>query len=207
MCMYVYIYTYIHTYIRIFKSAPKRGVPKKTHPLTMVLAIAPTKSWDTVNVCQIHASRFLIIYFRMSFSFVKARQRLYFFKTPLVFANSLSAPLLIAPLARVELLQTINIHGERQFDMDQIQARSCKLRSTHPPWFFERSKNCSKNHAQQHGSVREYSGTGYGLPFSTEIYGSKQETTVFHEYPQEACFVLAGISEHLPKPPGAYRIV
>ena len=33
-------------------------------------------------------------------------------------------------------------------------------------------------------------GTGYGLRFSTEIYGSKREKTVFHENPQETCFVL-----------------
>ena len=33
-------------------------------------------------------------------------------------------------------------------------------------------------------------GTGYGLRFYTEIYGSKREKIVFHEYLQEACFVL-----------------
>ena len=43
--------------------------------------------------------------------------------------------------------------------------------------------------------LREYLSTGYGLRFSTEIYGSKREKTVFHEYLQEACFVLTEISE------------
>ena len=32
---------------------------------------------------------------------------------------------------------------------------------------------------------REYLSTGYGLRFSTEIYGSKREKTVFHEYLHE----------------------
>ena len=50
--------------------------------------------------------------------------------------------------------------------------------------------------------VREDSSAGYGLRFSTEIYGSKGEKTVSHEYLQEACFVLTDISENLRKPPG-----
>ena len=48
------------------------------------------------------------------------------------------------------------------------------------------------------------SSTGCGLRFSTEVYGSKWERVVFHGNLQEACFVLAEISGHLPKPPGAY---
>ena len=49
--------------------------------------------------------------------------------------------------------------------------------------------------------------TGYGLRFSTEIYGSKWEKTVFHEYVQEACFVLTEISENIRKPLGVYKIM
>ena len=52
--------------------------------------------------------------------------------------------------------------------------------------------------------LREYLSTGYGLRFSTEIYGSKREKTVFHEYLQEYCFVLTEISENIWKPPGVY---
>ena len=51
------------------------------------------------------------------------------------------------------------------------------------------------------GMVREDLSTGYGLRFSTDIYGSKRGKHVFHEYLQEYCFVLSGISEHLRKPP------
>ena len=36
---------------------------------------------------------------------------------------------------------------------------------------------------------------GVRLRFSTEIYGSKREKTVFHEYLQEACFVLTESSK------------
>ena len=43
---------------------------------------------------------------------------------------------------------------------------------------------------------------GYGLRFSTEIYGSKGEKAVFDEYLQETCFALAEVSEDLRKPPG-----
>ena len=39
-------------------------------------------------------------------------------------------------------------------------------------------------------TLREDSSTGYGLRFSTDVYGSKQKTTVFHTYLQEACRVL-----------------
>ena len=53
-------------------------------------------------------------------------------------------------------------------------------------------------------SLREDSSTGYGLRFDTEIYGSKREKTVFHEYQQDYRSVLPEISEHLRKPPGAY---
>ena len=45
--------------------------------------------------------------------------------------------------------------------------------------------------------MREDLGTGYGLRFSAEIYGSKREKTVFHKHLQEACFVLTEISENL----------
>ena len=52
--------------------------------------------------------------------------------------------------------------------------------------------------------------SNYGLraPISsTEIYESKQERTVFHEYLlQEASFALAEISEDLRRPPGVYEI-
>ena len=54
---------------------------------------------------------------------------------------------------------------------------------------------------------RECLNTGYGLRFSTEIYGSKREKPFFHEYVQEARFVLTEISENLKKPqkpPGIY---
>ena len=37
---------------------------------------------------------------------------------------------------------------------------------------------------------------GYGLRFSTEIYGSKRGNADFHEYLQEACVVLTDISEN-----------
>ena len=49
--------------------------------------------------------------------------------------------------------------------------------------------------------LREYLSTGYGLRFSTEIYGSKWEKTVFHEYLQEYCFVITSpkISGNLPE--------
>ena len=43
--------------------------------------------------------------------------------------------------------------------------------------------------------LREDLNTVYGLRFSTEIYGSKQEKTVCHEYLQEACAALAEIFE------------
>ena len=52
--------------------------------------------------------------------------------------------------------------------------------------------------------LRYYLSTGYGLRLSTEIYGSKQEKTVFREYLQETSFVLTDISESLRKPPGVY---
>ena len=38
--------------------------------------------------------------------------------------------------------------------------------------------------------IREDLSTGYGLRFSTEIYGSKRENKSFREYLQEARFVL-----------------
>ena len=38
---------------------------------------------------------------------------------------------------------------------------------------------------------------GYGLQFSTEVYGRKREKAVFHEYLQEHWFVLREISKHL----------
>ena len=47
-------------------------------------------------------------------------------------------------------------------------------------------------------NVREDSGTGYSLWFSRESYGSKRETTVFHEYLRNVCFVL---TESLRKHP------
>ena len=47
--------------------------------------------------------------------------------------------------------------------------------------------------------LREDLGTGYRLRFSTEIYGSKREKTVFHEYLQEACCVLTENSEKYPE--------
>ena len=51
--------------------------------------------------------------------------------------------------------------------------------------------------------LREDLGTGHRLRFSAVICGSKREKTVFHEYLQEACFVLRKeISESLRKPPG-----
>ena len=53
-------------------------------------------------------------------------------------------------------------------------------------------------------ALREYLSTGYGMRFSTEIYGSKREKTVFHQDLQEACFVLTEISENLRRPPGVY---
>ena len=43
---------------------------------------------------------------------------------------------------------------------------------------------------------------GYGLRFSMEIYGSKQEKTVFHENLQEYCFLLAEISGNLRESTG-----
>ena len=55
--------------------------------------------------------------------------------------------------------------------------------------------------------IREYSSTGYGLRFSTEIYGSKREKMVFNESLQECCFVLTEVSESLRKPPGVYGIM
>ena len=51
--------------------------------------------------------------------------------------------------------------------------------------------------------VLEY-GVRVRAPVSTEIYWSKREKTVFHEYLQEACVVLTEISENLQKPPGVY---
>ena len=48
--------------------------------------------------------------------------------------------------------------------------------------------------------------TGYGLRFSTEIYGSQREKPVFHGNLQEACFVLTEISENFRKPLGVYGI-
>ena len=56
-----------------------------------------------------------------------------------------------------------------------------------------------------HSFLREDLSTGYGLQFSTEIYGSKREKTVFHKYLQETCFVLTEISESLQKPPRVYE--
>ena len=49
--------------------------------------------------------------------------------------------------------------------------------------------------------VREHLSTGNRLRFSTEIFGSKREKTVFHENLQEACFVLTEISENIWKLP------
>ena len=40
-------------------------------------------------------------------------------------------------------------------------------------------------------------GTGYGLRFSAEIYGSKREKTAFHENLQEACFALPEVFRSL----------
>ena len=53
--------------------------------------------------------------------------------------------------------------------------------------------------------LREYLSSGYGLRFSTDIYGSKREKTVFYEYLQQRCFFLTEISESLRRPPGVYR--
>ena len=50
-------------------------------------------------------------------------------------------------------------------------------------------------------NLREDLSTGHGLRFSTEVYGSKWEKMVFHEYLQKACVVLTDISESLRKPP------
>ena len=52
--------------------------------------------------------------------------------------------------------------------------------------------------------VREYLSTGCGLQFSAEIYRSKREKTVFHEYLQGYCFVLTEISENIWKPLWVY---
>ena len=46
-------------------------------------------------------------------------------------------------------------------------------------------------------SVRGSLSAGYGLRLSTEICGSEREKKGFHEYLQEYCFVLTGISESL----------
>ena len=54
--------------------------------------------------------------------------------------------------------------------------------------------------------LREYSSMGHGLRFSTDISGSKQEDTVFHEHLQDACFVTE-IFESLRKPPGVHGIM
>ena len=54
---------------------------------------------------------------------------------------------------------------------------------------------------QYFAPLREYLSTGYGLRFSTEICGGKWERTVFHEYLQEARFLLTDISENFRKPP------
>ena len=43
------------------------------------------------------------------------------------------------------------------------------------------------------GLSREYLTAGYGLRFSTEIYGSKREKTALHENLQEGCFMHACI--------------
>ena len=51
--------------------------------------------------------------------------------------------------------------------------------------------------------LREYLSTGYLLRCSTEIYGRKRETMVFHKYLQECWFVLRDIFEHLRKPTGS----
>ena len=56
--------------------------------------------------------------------------------------------------------------------------------------------------AKRKQQVREDLSTGYGLRFSTEIYGSKRKKTGFHEYLQETCFALTEIFEHLRKAPG-----
>ena len=53
-------------------------------------------------------------------------------------------------------------------------------------------------------SLREHLSTVYGLRFSKEIYESKQEKTVFHEYLQEHCFVLTEISKKNRKTPEVY---
>ena len=46
-------------------------------------------------------------------------------------------------------------------------------------------------------------GLEYGVR-APVFYGSKREKTFFHEYLQEACFVLTEIFESLWKPPGVY---
>ena len=60
------------------------------------------------------------------------------------------------------------------------------------------------SHGARELGIREDLGTEYRLRFSTEIYGSKREKTVFHEYLQEACFVPTEISNNLRKLPGVY---
>ena len=51
---------------------------------------------------------------------------------------------------------------------------------------------------------REYLSTGYGLRFSTEIYGSKREKMVFHEYPSGSLFGLTE-SPKSPETSGSLR--
>ena len=64
--------------------------------------------------------------------------------------------------------------------------------------------------------VLEYGvrGTGYGLRFSTDIYGSKREKTAFHKNLQEAfknlqeaCLDLPEVSRNIRKPPGIHGIM
>ena len=47
------------------------------------------------------------------------------------------------------------------------------------------------------GVIREDSSMGYEPWFTTEIYGSKPEKTVFHEYPQETCCSFLQTSLHI----------
>ena len=54
--------------------------------------------------------------------------------------------------------------------------------------------------------LKQKRGREYGVR-APVLYGDLREKTAFHEYLQEACFVLTEIFEHLRKPPGVYRIM
>ena len=81
-----------------------------------------------------------------------------------------------------------------------IRTYSC-LQTSH--WFMPpicRALTCLSRNSMPRASwksLREYLSTGYGLRFSTEIYGSAREKTVFHKYLQEVCFVHTEISGNL----------